>query len=835
MKLLHASNALANYFTVLAFLLPSASEAQIQGKVYRDFNANGVFDSTSTFKEIGLSGITVTAYNAAGVSVGTTITNSTGNYTIASISGAMRVEFTGLTRGDFAGPRGANSGTSIQFVTAPATNIHFGLNYPQEYCGSTNPTLATPCYINGDPLNGGTAAVGDVFVGFPFNATQYDVPTNHYATGSQIGSTWGVAYQRQTKTLFTAAFLKRHVGLGPLGIGGIYKVDGTSLIPASNNFVDVKTIGIDVGTVVSNAVRGLLNDETQPNNDAPAVFDQIGKVGMGDMDITDDDKKLFLTNLNDRKLYSIIIDSDNNTATAPTAADVQSYTIPNPNCTNGVARPFGLKIYKGNVYVGVVCTAENVGGTVNNMYAYIYALDLTTGLFNATPVFSFPLNYPKLSVEALDGAGWQPWTANHTDFAFTDEGSNYRVIRPQPMLVDMAFDVDGSMILIFIDRTGHQYGFRNYSPDVADSRLFNAEVGGDILRVANVNGIFQLEHNGTAGALTGANVGNNGGPGTLSGSSYTAPYGEFYDDETIATVHNDCIQGGAVVLAGSEQVAVCTMDPMNWTTGGIVTWSNTTGQQVNQYELYSSNVQNFGKANGLGDLEMLCAPAPIEIGNRVWADTDKDGIQDAGEAGINGLTVQLYAANGTTLLASTTTSGNGNYYFSSLTTSSLTYNTNYILKFPTTSGALGITTTNSGTNDNIDSDVAANGQLSFTTGNAGQNDHSFDIGYASCTTPTTPTLSSPQNNPCPTTTVNLNALSASLTPSVTGGVFEWHVSNSAGAAFVSNPTTVTNGIYYLFEKAPVANCYSTAQAVTVTIQTCCPVSICLPASVLRNN
>ncbi len=34
---------------------------------------------------------------------------------------------------------------------------------------------------------------------------------------------------------------------------------------------------------------------------------------------------------------------------------------------------------------------------------------------------------------------------------------------------------------------------------------------------------------------------------------------------------------------------------------------------------------------GLGDLELLTDPAPVEIGNRVWLDSDRDGIPDAND------------------------------------------------------------------------------------------------------------------------------------------------------------------------------------------------------------
>src|SRR6185312_11869606 len=52
------------------------------------------------------------------------------------------------------------------------------------------------------------------------------------------------------------------------------------------------------------------------------------------------------------------------------------------------------------------------------------------------------------------------------------------------------------------------------------------------------------------------------------------------------------------------------------------------------------------------------------IGDRLWYDTNGNGVQDAGETGINGVTVQLF--NGATLVATTTTAGDGNYTFNNL-------------------------------------------------------------------------------------------------------------------------------------------------------------------------
>ncbi len=64
------------------------------------------------------------------------------------------------------------------------------------------------------------------------------------------------------------------------------------------------------------------------------------------------------------------------------------------------------------------------------------------------------------------------------------------------------------------------------------------------------------------------------------------------------------------------------------------------------------------------------------IGNLVWRDTDNDGIRDAGEAGIDGVTVQLFRSNQTpgvsTPYFSTTTSGGGFYSFTGLPVGSYT-------------------------------------------------------------------------------------------------------------------------------------------------------------------
>lgn len=52
------------------------------------------------------------------------------------------------------------------------------------------------------------------------------------------------------------------------------------------------------------------------------------------------------------------------------------------------------------------------------------------------------------------------------------------------------------------------------------------------------------------------------------------------------------------------------------------------------------------------------------LGSLVWADLDADGVQDAGEVGLSGVTVDLGDSNGN--VATTTTDANGNYSFDHL-------------------------------------------------------------------------------------------------------------------------------------------------------------------------
>ena len=94
---------------LLSLILPFFSAytyAQVSGIVFRDFNSNGTKDNTTTFNEVGLAGVTITAYDATGISVGTATSATDGTYNIAGVSGAVRVEFINFPSANYSSPAG---------------------------------------------------------------------------------------------------------------------------------------------------------------------------------------------------------------------------------------------------------------------------------------------------------------------------------------------------------------------------------------------------------------------------------------------------------------------------------------------------------------------------------------------------------------------------------------------------------------------------------------------------------------------------------------------------------------------------------------------------------
>lgn len=145
---------------------------------------------------------------------------------------------------------------------------------------------------------------------------------------------------------------------------------------------------------------------------------------------------------------------------------------------------------------------------------------------------------------------------------------------------------------------------------------------------------------------------------------------------------------------------------------------NYTFSQIN--EAATAINENFD--NGSVDKGFLSCPINYSsIGDKVWNDANQNGIQDNGELGISGVTVELYNCNNN-LISSTTTDNNGNYLFSNLNPG------DYYIKVVLPAGYF-FSPQDQSSNDAIDSDVdTQNGRSICTTLSPGENDLTWDAG-----------------------------------------------------------------------------------------------------------
>ncbi|MCF6237332.1 MAG: choice-of-anchor D domain-containing protein, partial [Candidatus Marinimicrobia bacterium] len=133
---------------------------------------------------------------------------------------------------------------------------------------------------------------------------------------------------------------------------------------------------------------------------------------------------------------------------------------------------------------------------------------------------------------------------------------------------------------------------------------------------------------------------------------------------------------------------------------------------------------NLNKSDG-ASCPLAEAPLPTtgEVGNKVWIDADGDGVQDASETGLPGVTVSLYGID-ITFVASTTTDENGEYSFQNLSPSE------YYLAFTGAPAGFALTVKDQGGNDILDSDAdPATGETASFFVEVGSIDDGLDAGY----------------------------------------------------------------------------------------------------------
>ncbi|MCZ7639774.1 MAG: SpaA isopeptide-forming pilin-related protein [Verrucomicrobia bacterium] len=219
---------------------------------------------------------------------------------------------------------------------------------------------------------------------------------------------------------------------------------------------------------------------------------------------------------------------------------------------------------------------------------------------------------------------------------------------------------------------------------------------------------------------------------------------------------------GKLYTYGDVQRAIWTLVEDEQATGGLGSWQQ---DRVNAI-LEDAAANGEGYSPGCGDTTILflnpvvqgCDPqtpntgtmaqiiiveVPLEcasIGDFVWQDFDYDGIQDAHEPGVAGVTVQLLDCLDN-VLAETTTDADGYYLFADLIPG------NYRIRVLAPDGYV-LSPQDQGSDDALDSDADANGLMACTTLEPGEHDPTWDAGlYLVPTNPGTGTPGYWKNHP----------------------------------------------------------------------------------------
>jgi hypothetical protein len=709
-----------------ATLVPAAT-TDVGGIVFRDYNDDGNQDA----REPGVPNILVRVFPPTGAPF-EALTQANGSYTVATTLAAgtrVRVEFDVPQGGFQSGAFGVQSSTTVQFVTAPATAVNLGINRPAQYCQRPEDlTFVTSCYVGGDQLitPGGGARQDPVLVDVPylsgrtppFSGPKDPGPSDHQlmVPSRAVGSVWGLAYQRSTNTYFAGSFLKRHSGFGPNGPGAIYRFDPSVMSGNAALFLDLNALfPLELPAGTDPRPAGFPSEQYIVDGTA---FGQVGKVGFGDLDMFEDDQTLYAIALGNRRLYEIPVGDG---PAAPPASAIRSFALPDPGQTGPDAcpldlatpagqpnlnlRPFGLAIHDGLVYVGVVCTAENLPAPNNSfaarqaeLRAYVYSFQPAAGggAFAATPVLSFALNYERGCLESnlclgppntWDTQGmWRPWSSDFDaevdEFDYFANNSKVRAY-PEPWLTSITFDHD-AMVIGLRDRYGDKMGA--FAGDLTNPPLtplpgnqqtpyYLGLAGGDVLRACRQSASVWVIEGSPGCPVNTPGLPNNRAQGPV------VPQEFYYQDDH--PLHDE-VGGGAVLqVAGFPELVASHNDPIR--DGGEIfqggyRWLHQppeTGQGVGttswSYVLYQGSIlpppindpnrpPEFAKSNGLGDIEPACRPMPVEIGNRVWYDTNQDGVQDPDELPAVGVTLLLYDEQGQ-VVARAVTNARGEYIF----------------------------------------------------------------------------------------------------------------------------------------------------------------------------
>ncbi|MDX3451195.1 SdrD B-like domain-containing protein [Streptomyces sp. ME02-8801-2C] len=707
-------------------------------RVVTEVDADGAYDSVL---EPGLAGVKVSLTDDAGT-VRNLTTGADGTVTFTATSeltgGKYRVQVSNPDPGNLS-PAVAGPGTgadvirgNIGFVdVSGGTDVTYTTGFwePGVYC-QENPYLVSCNLTKGDAPN---TYKGLVSFNGSFTGSTPDSAVTQLTDNTRQQAVFGIGVDR-TGNKYLGTLVKRHTAYGPAGgTNTIYRQFGTD--PAVDAFV---------------TLPGRLTPHETTDNwlHDDAVYGRVGREGIGDVDVSGDGRTLYAVHIGDTKLYGVAIVGSGATARAGTQT---AYDIPRPRACVGEWHPYGIGVRGKRVLVGGVCGAETTvstsvpWGDPTQLSAHVYEFE--NGTFSE--IFTHALNHPRgcayrftglpadahrctkpSTVGQVMSGAWEAWNER-----VPGSESHSFVSAPQPMLANIEIADNGDLVLGYRDRFGDMTGTATFAHNSTRRPLITGIAAGDVLRACKSGTTYTLKSDGSCGALSGSLRGDGKSPGG----------GRLHDDSTTLedAVHDQIGEGATALQPYRDKLFGTAHDPYDAFQQGVRNWTATDGPAHGNLLIQATwdnglalRQNLFGKANGLADLELVCDQAPVQIGNRVWYDSNGNGVQDPSEPPVPGVVVTLTPPTGPALTA--TTDANGEYYLG--TEDGLTPNTAYAVEFDywgvdpsalpgsPTLAELKWTQRGPGRDRSLDSNVDSAGRTTVTVGDPGDVNHRIEAG-----------------------------------------------------------------------------------------------------------
>jgi hypothetical protein len=654
--------------------------------VWRDTNGNGLQDPG----EPGISGVTVNLKNSANQVIATTTTDANGKY-----------EFSGVFGGTYTVEVDSSS-AALNGLIPTLSNVGGGANAATDSNGS--PTTVTLTTASDFTLDFGYVPAPASLAGFVY----YDVNNNGIMEPGEAGIPGVTVNLTGSNDLGPVSLTTTTNGSGAYSFPnlrpGTYQInelqpgtylDGKDTIGTPGG---VSIVNDEFGTIVLAAgVHGVNNNfgEVLPASLAGFVYHDVDNDGIFDSGEAGIATLVTLTGTNDLgQPVNLSVMSDGTTG-------AYSFTNLRPGT-------YIITETQPATYLDGKDTIGTPGGTTG--------ADTFTAIALAAGVNGVNNNFGEILPASL--AGFVYYDVNNNGLKESGEAGIATTVTLT------GTDDLGNVVSLSTtsDGTTGAYSFPNLRPGtyvITESQPVGYLDGKDTI--------------GTPGGTTGADtftaialaagvngVNNNFGeilPASLAGFVY-------YDinDNGIKESGEPGIGGATVTLSGTDDLG----NPVNLTTtsNGTTGAYSFTNLRPGTYVItetqpagYLDGKDTIGTPGGTTGADTFTAITlaagvngvnnnfgeilPGSLGNRVWHDANKNGLQDNGEAGIDGVKVTLFTSAGLPVGAPATTSGGGFYRFDNLTPGT------YYVTFDQSTLPAGyvLTLRNAGSDDAIDSDA----------------------------------------------------------------------------------------------------------------------------------